>query len=109
MNRYHVHLYPIVCVLVRDVEADSQVEAIKKAEELVDLDSLFAGQGQVGGVTPEPQVHPAGAAAEASGARRNRQVTADPQTSAQTAARSLLGAVVQALNPPGEPDRLSEE
>ena len=32
MSRYHVHLYPIVRVLVRDVEADSQVEAIKKAE-----------------------------------------------------------------------------
>ena len=41
MNRYHVHLYPIVRVLVRDVEADSQVEAIKKAEELVDLHQLF--------------------------------------------------------------------
>jgi hypothetical protein len=34
-----------VCVSVRDVEADSQVEAIKKAEELVDLDKLFAGLG----------------------------------------------------------------
>ena len=45
MPKYHVHLYPIVRVLVRDVEADSQVEAIKKAEELVDLDRLFAGLG----------------------------------------------------------------
>ena len=41
MPKYHVHLYPIVRVLVRDVEAESQVEAIKKAEELVDLDRLF--------------------------------------------------------------------
>jgi hypothetical protein len=30
-------------VLVRDVEADGQVEAIKKAEELVDLHKLFVG------------------------------------------------------------------
>lgn len=45
MPKYHVHLYPIVCVTVRDVEAESQVEAIKKAEELVDLDGLFAGLG----------------------------------------------------------------
>lgn len=41
MSRYHVHLYPIVRVLVRDVEADSQVEAIKKAESRVDLTRLF--------------------------------------------------------------------
>lgn len=45
MPTYHVHLYPIVCVTVRDVAAQSQVEAIKKAEELVDLDKLFAGLG----------------------------------------------------------------
>jgi hypothetical protein len=45
MPKYHVHLYPVVCVTVRDVDADSQVEAIKKAEELVDLDKLFAGLG----------------------------------------------------------------
>jgi hypothetical protein len=45
MPKYHVHLYPIVCVTVRDVEAESQVDAIKKAEDLVDLDRLFAGLG----------------------------------------------------------------
>jgi glyceraldehyde-3-phosphate dehydrogenase/erythrose-4-phosphate dehydrogenase len=45
MPKFHVHLYPVVCVTVRDVEAESQVEAIKKAEELVDLDKLFAGLG----------------------------------------------------------------
>lgn len=45
MPKYHVHLYPIVCVTVRDVEAESQVDAIKKAEELVDLHRLFAGLG----------------------------------------------------------------
>ena len=43
MPKYHVHLYPIVCVTLRDVEAESQVEAIKKDEELVDLYKLFAG------------------------------------------------------------------
>ena len=41
MHKYHVHLYPIVRVLVRDVEAESQVEAIKKAESRVDLTRLF--------------------------------------------------------------------
>ena len=41
MPEYHVHLYPIVRVLVRDVEAESQVEAIKKAEKLVNLTRLF--------------------------------------------------------------------
>ena len=42
MSKYTVHLYPIVRVTVRDVEAASQVEAIKKAEEMVDLHKLFA-------------------------------------------------------------------
>ena len=41
MPNYTVHLYPIVCVTVRDVEAESQVEAIKKAESRVDLTRLF--------------------------------------------------------------------
>ena len=41
MQKYHVHLYPIVRVLVRDVEAESQEEAIKKAERMVDLHQLF--------------------------------------------------------------------
>lgn len=45
MPIYHVHLYPIVRVTVRDVAAGDQVEAIKKAEELVDMDKLFAGLG----------------------------------------------------------------
>lgn len=43
MPKYHVHVYPIVRVLVRDVEAESQVEAIKKAEERVDLSRFFTG------------------------------------------------------------------
>ena len=43
MTKYHVHLYPVVCVTVGDVEAENPVEAIKKAQELVDLDRLFAG------------------------------------------------------------------
>ena len=41
MPKYHIHLYPIVRVLVRDVEAESQVEAIKKAERMVDQYQLF--------------------------------------------------------------------
>ena len=41
MPKYHVHVYPIVRVLVRDVEAESQEEACKKAESMVDLNQLF--------------------------------------------------------------------
>jgi hypothetical protein len=39
-GKYHVHLYPVVKVVV-DVEADSPIEAIEKAEEQVDLCNLF--------------------------------------------------------------------
>lgn len=53
MGRYHVHLYPIVRLLVRDVEAASQVEAIKKAEKLVDLHRLFCFQPDPGIATME--------------------------------------------------------
>jgi hypothetical protein len=45
MTKYHVHVYAVVRVLIPNIAADSQVEAIKKAEELVDLDKLFAGLG----------------------------------------------------------------
>ena len=41
MPKYTVHLYPIVRVTVSDVEADDQVEAIKKAEDMVVYDALF--------------------------------------------------------------------
>ena len=41
MVKYHVHLYPIVRVTVRDIEAESQVEAIWKAASRVDLTRLF--------------------------------------------------------------------
>ncbi len=41
--KYTVHLYPIVMVKVEGVEAESQVEAIKKAEMQTDLNALFAG------------------------------------------------------------------
>ena len=41
MGKYHVHVYPVVRVLIKDIEADSQEEACKKAEELVDLHQLF--------------------------------------------------------------------
>jgi len=43
MPKYHVHLYPIIRVTVRNVEAEDQVAAIKKAEELVGMGQLFAG------------------------------------------------------------------
>ena len=41
MPKYHVHVYPIVRVLVPDVEAEDQMEACKKAEQMVNFDSLF--------------------------------------------------------------------
>ena len=41
MSKYHVHVYPVVRVLVRDVEAESQEEACRKAEEMAELDLLF--------------------------------------------------------------------
>lgn len=37
MPKYRVQIYPIVSVLVSDVEADSQEDACKKAEQLADL------------------------------------------------------------------------
>ena len=43
MPKYDIHLYPIVRVTVRDVEAEDQVAAIKKAEEIVDLNRFFHG------------------------------------------------------------------
>lgn len=39
--KYDVHLFPIVRVKVHGVEAGSQEEAIKKAEESTDFDDLF--------------------------------------------------------------------
>ena len=39
---YQVYVYPVVKVLVRDVEAGSPEEACRKAEELAGLDNLFA-------------------------------------------------------------------
>ena len=45
MPTYHVWLYPIVKVRVSNVEADNQVEAIKKAEQLVNFEALFANLG----------------------------------------------------------------
>mgnify|MGYP001558073700 CR=1 FL=1 len=43
MPKYHVHLYPIVRVLVSEVEAETPEAAIKQAEALVDLRRLFSG------------------------------------------------------------------
>ena len=45
MPKYHVHLYPIVRVLVSEVEAETPEAAIKQAEALVDLYKLFSGLG----------------------------------------------------------------
>lgn len=39
--KYDVHLYAVVRVKVNDIEADSQTEAIDKAESLVNFNSLF--------------------------------------------------------------------
>ena len=41
MPKYHVHIFPIVGVLVKDIEAEGQEEACRKAERMVDLDRLF--------------------------------------------------------------------
>jgi len=41
MKRYDVHIYPVVRVKVSGVEAESQVEAIRKAEEMTDFHRLF--------------------------------------------------------------------
>ena len=43
MPKYNVHIYPIVRVQVREVEAETPEAAIKQAEALVDLHRLFAG------------------------------------------------------------------
>ena len=39
--RYNVHFYCVVRAMVANVEADTQIEAITKAEESVDFDLLF--------------------------------------------------------------------
>lgn len=41
--KYDVHIYVQVRVKVPGVEAESQVEAIKKADRMVDWDRLFDG------------------------------------------------------------------
>jgi hypothetical protein len=41
MTKYHVHVYPVVRVLVPDIEVDSPEEACQKAEQALDLDHLF--------------------------------------------------------------------
>ncbi|MDO9333427.1 MAG: hypothetical protein Q7T57_02755 [Dehalococcoidales bacterium] len=42
--KYTVHIFPIVRVAVK-VEADSQEEAMKKAEEQTDFHALFGASG----------------------------------------------------------------
>jgi hypothetical protein len=41
MPKFHVHVYPIVRVLVPDVEADSQEEACQKAEAMHSWDNVL--------------------------------------------------------------------
>lgn len=43
MPRYDVHIYPIARLTVRGVQADSPQEAIRRAEESVDLYQMIAG------------------------------------------------------------------
>ena len=47
MPIYDVHLFPLVRVKVRGVEADSQIAAIGKAEAVVNLNQLFDRTGDV--------------------------------------------------------------
>jgi hypothetical protein len=50
MPKYHVHVYPIVRVEVRDVEADSQEEACRKAEQI--FNGLFNNDARMGRIRP---------------------------------------------------------
>ena len=43
--KYDVHIYAIVRVRVGNVEAESQKDALVKAEELADLNSMFRSDG----------------------------------------------------------------
>lgn len=45
MTKYHVHVYPMVEVLVRDIEAESQEEACRKAEAARDWSALLKSEG----------------------------------------------------------------
>jgi hypothetical protein len=45
MPKYHVHVYPIVRVLVPDVEADSQEEACQKAEAAWNWEAVLRQAG----------------------------------------------------------------
>ncbi len=40
--KYTVHIFPIVRVTFPGIEADSQEEAMKKAEEMADFNTLFS-------------------------------------------------------------------
>ena len=39
--KYNVHIFTVVRVKVTDVEAESQAEAMKKAEEQIDFNAMF--------------------------------------------------------------------
>lgn len=41
--KYNVHIYPIVHIKVEGIEADSQEEAVKKAQDIVDLNHTNFG------------------------------------------------------------------
>ena len=43
MPKYKVFVYPIVCVGIEEVEADTPEDACEKAEKMVNFDDLFDG------------------------------------------------------------------
>ena len=45
--KYNVHLFPIMRVTMRNIEANSQEEAIEKAEQGFDGSALARGHGDV--------------------------------------------------------------
>jgi hypothetical protein len=45
MPKYQVHVYPVVRVLVPDIEADSPEEGCQKAEQALDFNNLFSQPG----------------------------------------------------------------
>jgi hypothetical protein len=48
--KYNVHIFPVVRVKVCDIEAESQVDAIKKAVANTNLDELFSQKHPTPGV-----------------------------------------------------------
>jgi hypothetical protein len=51
MPKYNVHVYPVVRIMIPDIQADSMTEAIDKAERMVSFDALFERDNQGGNWT----------------------------------------------------------